>query len=68
MHFEVAVLPLDDEQTGLHVDGLQRDVGDVLDLESGRDLHDQRRHVQSRQEPADEGAEIAERLSAAAGR
>ena len=36
MEFEIAELPLDHEDAGLHVDGLERDVGQGFDVESRR--------------------------------
>ncbi len=68
VHLEVAVLPLDDEDPGLHLGVLQRDVGQRLDVETGRDLDDQRGHVGARQGSLDRGAHVAHGLRLQTGR
>src|SRR5438876_12219364 len=59
MEFEIAELPLDHQYSGLHIDGLHRDIGQGLDIETRRHFDDDRRHVGSRQEPPAEGAQMA---------
>ena len=45
MDFEIAELPLDDENAALHLGRFQRHVGQGLDIEAGRHFDDLRRHV-----------------------
>jgi hypothetical protein len=55
---EQAEQPLDDLHPGPHLGGLEGDVGDPVDLDSGRDLHPQRCVPGQRQETARHCAQI----------
>jgi hypothetical protein len=62
MDFEIAELPLDDENAALHVSLLQGDVGEGLDIKSRSHFNDLRRHIPARQRTFDPGAKIAHGL------
>ena len=62
MELEIAELPLDHEDAGLHIGVLDGDVGQRLDVEPGRDLDDLRGHIGARQRTAHPGAHVAQGL------
>ena len=51
MELEIAELPLDHQDAGLHVGMFDCDIGQRLDVETGRDLDNLRGHVGARREP-----------------
>jgi hypothetical protein len=62
VELQVAELALDHEDARLQLGVLERDVGQRLDLQPGRDLDHRGGHPGARKPPADPGAEIAHGL------
>ena len=61
VQLEEPVRALDDLHAGPHVGGLHGDVGDAVDLDAWRDLHDERRLARDGQESLGDRAEVRER-------